>query len=407
MRQSCRPAEESEIERPVVRDYAAGAGVEFAWHTGSVPQPQRRAEIRRFREDPECRLFLSSESGGVGLNLQVADTVVNMDLPWNPARLEQRIARAWRKHQTRPVTVINLVSEYTIEHRMLGLLDAKRILAEGVLDQRGDLSEIPLPTGRAAFMERLNAVLGAQAEAVAAAAAEGAAEGAARALTAVEQLRDDLVAAHGATLRRVFVRDGDEAVLVVLALPPERIAEEGRRLAESTALNVEVIDPATHESMLRLAETGLIALPGGELRELYPAAGSKDIESDGRALRARTLVDRAEHKLKAAALLEGGGFGEEAHAPAAEATRLAAGSLAAMRGEPESGDAESATEFLLGKEPGEVPGGPPHDVIRILSGEEVEAGAAAPIGDFLARISRMIKDMAAAPDRAAGTFEAA
>ena len=199
-------------------------GVEFAWHTGSVPQPQRRAEIRRFREDPECRLFLSSESGGVGLNLQVADTVVNMDQPWNPARLEQRIARAWRKHQTRPVTVINLVSEDTIEHRMLGLLDAKRILAEGVLDQRGDLSEIPLPTSRAAFMERLNAVLGAQAEAVAAAAAEGAAEGAARALTAVEQLRDDLVAAHGAMLRRVFVRGGDEAVLVVLALPPEGIA---------------------------------------------------------------------------------------------------------------------------------------------------------------------------------------
>ena len=134
-------------------------GIEYAWHTGSVPQPRRRAEILRFREDPECRLFLSSESGGVGLNLQVADTVVNMDQPWNPARLEQRIARAWRKHQTRPVNVINLVSEYTIEHRMLGLLDAKRALAEGVLDQRGDLSEIRLPTGRAAFMERLNEVL--------------------------------------------------------------------------------------------------------------------------------------------------------------------------------------------------------------------------------------------------------
>ena len=124
----------------LVREYAVGAGIEFAWHTGSVPQPQRRAEIRRFRADPECRLFLSSESGGVGLNLQVADTVVNMDLPWNPARLEQRIARAWRKHQTRPVTVINLVSEYTIEHRMLGLLDAKRTLAEGVLDRRGGVA---------------------------------------------------------------------------------------------------------------------------------------------------------------------------------------------------------------------------------------------------------------------------
>ena len=119
----------------LVRECAVAVGVEFAWHTGSVPQVRRRAEIHRFREDPECRLFLSSESGGVGLNLQAADTVINLDLPWNPARLEQRIARAWRKHQTRPVTVINLVSEKTIEHRMLGLLNAKRVLAEAVLDR--------------------------------------------------------------------------------------------------------------------------------------------------------------------------------------------------------------------------------------------------------------------------------
>ena len=384
----------------LVREYAVGAGIEFAWHTGSVPQPQRRAEIRRFRADPECRLFLSSESGGVGLNLQVADTVVNMDLPWNPARLEQRIARAWRKHQTRPVTVINLVSEDTIEHRMLGLLDAKRTLAEGVLDQRGDLSAIPLPTGRAAFMERLNAVLGAQADAAAAAAPEGAAEGAARALTAVEQLRDDLVAAHGATLRRVFVRDGDEAVLVVLALAPERIAEEAHRLAESTALNVEVIDPATHESMLRLAEAGLIALPGGELKEVWPASGPERSESDGRILRAKALTDRAEYKLKAAMLLVGGGFAEEARAPAVEAARLAVAALAAMRGKPEPGDAESAVEFLLGEEPDSVPGGPPHNAIRALSGDEPEDGEVARIEEFVSRISSMIADMSA-PSRGA------
>ena len=342
-----------------------------------------RAEIRRFRDDPECRLFLSSESGGVGLNLQVADTVVNMDQPWNPARLEQRIARAWRKHQTRPVTVINLVSEYTIEHRMLGLLDAKRTLAEGVLDQRGDLSEIPLPTGRAAFMERLEAVLGARADAAAAAAAEGAA----RALTAVEQLRDDLVTAHGATLRQVFARDGDEAVLVVLALPPERIAEEERRLGESTALNVKVIDPATHESMLRLAEAGLIALPGGELREVWPACGAERSESDGRHLRAKALTDRAEHKLKAAVLLVGGGFAEEARAPAVEAARLAVAALAAMRGNPEPGDAESAAEFLLGEEPEASPGGPPHDAIRALSGDDPQDGEVARIEEFVSRIS--------------------
>ena len=386
----------------LVREYAVAAGIEFAWHTGSVPQPQRRAEIRRFREDPECRLFLSSESGGVGLNLQVADTVVNMDQPWNPARLEQRIARAWRKHQTRPVTVINLVSEHTIEHRMLGLLDQKRALAEGVLDRRGDLSAIPLPTGRAAFMERLNAVLGARADAAAAAAAEGVAEGATRALTPVEQLRDDLVAAHGATLQRVFVRDGDEAVLVVLALSPERIADEEHRLGESTALNVKVIDPATHESMLRLAEAGLIALPGGELREVWPASGPERSESDGRILRAKALTDRAQHKLKAAVLLVGGGFAEEARVPAVEAARLAVAALATMRGKPEPGDAESAAEFLLGEEPDGIPGGPPHDAIRALSDDEPEDGEVARIEEFVSRISRMVADLSAPSRGAAG-----
>ena len=115
----------------LVRALAIETGIEFAWHTGSVPQLRRREEIKRFREDPDCRLFLSSEAGGVGLNLQVADAVINMDQPWNPARLDQRIARAWRKHQHRTVRVFNLVSEDTIEHRMLGLLDAKRTLAEG------------------------------------------------------------------------------------------------------------------------------------------------------------------------------------------------------------------------------------------------------------------------------------
>ena len=98
-------------------------GLGHAWHIGTVPQPQRRAEIRRFKNDPDCRLFLSTDSGSVGLNLQVADVVINLDMPWNPAKLEQRIARAWRKHQKNPVQVINLVSEHSIEHRMLSLLE--------------------------------------------------------------------------------------------------------------------------------------------------------------------------------------------------------------------------------------------------------------------------------------------
>ena len=375
----------------LVRDHAVDAGVEFAWHTGSVPQDRRRAEIKRFREDPECRLFLSSESGGVGLNLQVADTVVNMDLPWNPARLEQRIARAWRKHQTRPVNVINLVSEYTIEHRMLGLLDAKRTLAEGVLDGRGDLTDIPLPTSRTAFIERLQAMLETETQ------DGGEAAGSPSAVTAFDRMREDLVGEHGAALHRILVREGEDAALVVVALPAERLAEEQRRLAASTGLDVKLIDPAAYEAMRQLAEAGLISMPAGELREMYPAPDSDVAAAAGRLRRARTLADRARHKLKAAALLEGGGFAEEARAPAAEAARLAAGCLAALAGDSEPEDAEAAATYLLQRDGGgavELP----FEAIQVLAGEGTVSGertgtsAVAALKGLLDAVSARIED---------------
>ena len=76
----------------LVRDLCRRRGIDYAWHTGSVPQRKRRGEIQLFKSDPKCRVFLSTDSGGVGLNLQNASVVINCDMPWNPAKLEQRIA---------------------------------------------------------------------------------------------------------------------------------------------------------------------------------------------------------------------------------------------------------------------------------------------------------------------------
>jgi hypothetical protein len=101
---------------------------------GGVPGPQRKHLIDRFREDAACRLFLSTDAGGVGLNLQNASVVVNMDQPWNPAVLEQRIGRVHRLGQIRPVRVVHFISKGTIEEGMLGLLAFKRSLFTGVLD---------------------------------------------------------------------------------------------------------------------------------------------------------------------------------------------------------------------------------------------------------------------------------
>ena len=105
---------------------------------GGVPTRERKHLTRRLREDKDCRVFLSTDAGGVGLNLQTASTVVNMDLPWNPAVLEQRIGRVHRLGQERPVRAVNFVSQDTIEHGMLALLAFKRSMFAGVLDGATD-----------------------------------------------------------------------------------------------------------------------------------------------------------------------------------------------------------------------------------------------------------------------------
>jgi len=101
---------------------------------GGVPGSQRKHLIDRFREDGRCQAFLSTDAGGVGLNLQHASVVVNMDLPWNPAVLEQRIGRVHRLGQRQPVRVVNFVAQGTIEEGMLSLLKFKKSLFAGALD---------------------------------------------------------------------------------------------------------------------------------------------------------------------------------------------------------------------------------------------------------------------------------
>lgn len=126
---------------------------------GSVPSEKRPELIRRFRDDPACRVFLSTDAGSTGLNLQHASTLVNMDLPWNPAVLEQRIARVHRLGQARPVQVINFVAKGSIEEGMLSVLAFKRSLSEGILD--GGNGEISLGGSRLnRFLKDVESVTG-------------------------------------------------------------------------------------------------------------------------------------------------------------------------------------------------------------------------------------------------------
>jgi superfamily II DNA or RNA helicase len=319
----------SEWERmlELVRELAAELGVEVAWHTGSVPQQRRRAEIVRFKQDPACRLFLSTDSGSVGLNLQAASAVVNIDLPWNPAKLEQRIARAWRKNQTRSVTVVNLVCEDSIEHQILHLLGHKQALADGVLDGQGDLGALKMPSGRAAMIERMQAMM--QAPAIAP-----------RILSPEEAVAEELRRRHGERALLIEARTGGDGrvhLLAVLDLDGEALAAEAKRheARREVAPAVEVIDQPTWLAMRRLAASGMITLAEGQPRVLHRApdfAAAADPGFDAQ-MRAAELRREAERSLRIASVLASGGFPEEALPLIAKAIGIGAAARLAALGE--------------------------------------------------------------------------
>lgn len=127
---------------------------------GSVPQKKRAQIVHTFQTNPDCQLFLTTNAGSTGLNLQTANTVINVDLPWNPAVLEQRIARAHRMGQKNPVQVYILVTEQTIEEGMLGTLAAKKEVAMAALDIHSRVKNVDMIGGTEALKRRLEILLG-------------------------------------------------------------------------------------------------------------------------------------------------------------------------------------------------------------------------------------------------------
>ncbi|MCD6198796.1 MAG: DEAD/DEAH box helicase [Deltaproteobacteria bacterium] len=132
---------------------------------GSVPQKKRQALMHEFQKDPDCRLFITTNAGSIGINLQAANTVINVDLPWNPAVLEQRISRAHRMGQKNPVQVFILVTEETIEENLLGTLSAKHELAMAALDPDSEVTAVDLASGMEEMKRRLEILLGTKPEA--------------------------------------------------------------------------------------------------------------------------------------------------------------------------------------------------------------------------------------------------
>lgn len=122
-----------------IRDILESAGMRAVFFTGAESNAVREKSIVALHDDPEVTVMFLSDAGGVGLNLQRAATCcINLELPWNPAVLEQRIGRIHRLGQDHPIDVYNLVCEEGIESRIAELVANKRAVFTSLFDGTSD-----------------------------------------------------------------------------------------------------------------------------------------------------------------------------------------------------------------------------------------------------------------------------
>jgi len=96
--------------------------------------PKCDVEEEKTKFENECQVMLCTKSGETGLNLQVAHNIINFELPYNPARVLQRIGRCRRIGQTKPVNVINFLGLDTIDERILEILYEKRKVFSRIIE---------------------------------------------------------------------------------------------------------------------------------------------------------------------------------------------------------------------------------------------------------------------------------
>jgi len=136
-------------------------GIGFAQLSGQVAIKNRDKLVKKFENEPDCQVFLSTEAGGAGLNLQVADTVINFELPWNPAKKNQRIGRIDRLGQlSKHLTVINLITKNSIETKIASGLTLKQNLFDGVLNNENGPDVVDFSaSGKAQFLKELEGIM--------------------------------------------------------------------------------------------------------------------------------------------------------------------------------------------------------------------------------------------------------
>ena len=129
--------------------------------SGEVPVKNRTKLINEFENDPDALVFLSTEAGGTGLNMQFADTIINFELPWNPAKKNQRFGRINRIGQkSSKLTQINLISLHSIEERIADGIVLKESLFDAVLNEDDLTEEVDFAAkGRSTFIDKVKEMI--------------------------------------------------------------------------------------------------------------------------------------------------------------------------------------------------------------------------------------------------------
>jgi SNF2 family DNA or RNA helicase len=143
----------------VVRPLLDRRGESATIFHGGMDSRTRLQTIESFRTDPARRVLFSTDAGGLGLNLQdAASVVVNLEVPWNPAVLEQRIGRVHRMGQRKSVQVLHFVTRGAIEERVRQVVENKKALFDGLLVDEVDRVVLDEAV-QASFVERVRSLL--------------------------------------------------------------------------------------------------------------------------------------------------------------------------------------------------------------------------------------------------------
>lgn len=272
---------------------------------GGVPSHRRGELMEQFQTDDAVQVFISTDAGGTGLNLQSATVLVNLDMPWNPAILNQRIARIHRLGQKHKVQIFLLLAEDSYEQRVAQLVKGKRDLFDNVIDPAA--SEDTVGVSKKMLETLIDDLAGKPAEDAAKVETsttpepkmqESAGERPAAKPAATVDYEDDesvrrivsgIQSEFGPRIERVLAKAG--GLLVVVEQWRDSDEQTAQKLSADD-LPVAVIDGRTWRSLQRLGS----ASPLAETRTLFEAAESEQPQQN-------PLHEQAVQKLRSAEVL--------------------------------------------------------------------------------------------------------